>query len=394
MGIKKKFDKIEKNETYYAAYGEEEQDEQQEQKTEKKEKPKKEKKAKNTPIDAEAHNAPQKERATEKYTFSREKRKVVVHKKKEPAEIEAAPKPPFVFALAVLCIVLIASFVVSSDLFSSLSAKKASYIKILLYVCAYIVPSVIYLLMPQSGRHLHSMRRFSASVMPFAASCLGLVFFVTALQKYIIAYVFSYSEAAAAVPGHLWLSILSGALLPAVCEELFVRGIFQHEVSEYAGGFCGIMAGALVFALLHFELQYFMIYMVAGIILGVVTHVSRSVFPAMLVHFLNNTISILLSDKLSFVATERIGGTLLIIVLASFCFGFLILTLHLAEKISEKRAERCLSHNDGEAEKEEKAVFFLCLPQGNTMKKSFKALTSPPMLIAYAVFVIAVFIGV
>lgn len=386
MGNKKKFDKIEKNETYYAAYGEDE--------TEKVKKPKKERKGF---FAVRPSDVPAEDRLSSRFTYTREKRRIDDEEKNErreeknSAEAEIAPKAPFVFALVVLCMVLVANLIVSSKLFSSLDVNKAAYIKIALFAVVYIVPSAVYLLMPHSGRSLHNIRLFSASVMPFAASCLGLVFCLTALQKYIIAYVFSYSEAASSVPGNIWLSLLAGAVLPAVCEELFVRGIFQYEVSKYAGGFCGIMAGALVFALLHFELQYFLVYIVAGIVLGAVTHVSRSVLPAMLVHLLNNTISILFSDKLSFVATERIGGMLLIIVLASFCFGFLILTFHIAEKISEKRAEKYLS---SETEYKEKATFFLGSDEGKTMTKMFKSLASPPMLIAYAVFIIAVFLEI
>ncbi len=377
-----KFDKIEKNETYYAAYGEEE-----------KEETKKSKKEKKNLFAVRPSDVPAEDRLSSRFTYTREKRRIDgEHMPVRRSETDTvAPKAPFVFALVVLCIVLIANFIVSSSLFSSLDVNKAAYIKVALFAVAYIVPSAVYLLMPHSGRTLHNIRLFSASVMPFAASCLGLVFCLTALQKYIIAYVFSYSEAASAVPGNIWLSLLAGAVLPAVCEELFVRGIFQYEVSKYAGGFCGIMAGALVFALLHFELQYFLVYFVAGVVLGAVTHVSRSVFPAMLVHLINNTISILFSDKLSFVATERIGGVLLIIVLASLCFGFLILTLHIAEKISEKRAEKYLS---GEMENKEKAAFFLGSSEGSTLSKTVKAFVSPPMLIAYAVFIIAVFLEI
>ena len=388
MGNKKKFDKIEKNEAYYAAYGNGENEG-----VEAKE-PVKEKKSL---FDIRPSDVPAKDRLSSKFKYTREKRRIpedeeVNNEDAVTPEVKAAPKAPFVFALVVLCVVLASGIIISSNLFSSLDEKKAAYIKLLLYVGAYIVPSVVYLLLPHSGRSLHNIRLFSASVMPFAASCLGLVFCLTALQKYIIAYVFSYSEAASAVPGHIWLSLLTGALLPAVCEELFVRGIFQYEVSKYAGGFCGIMAGALVFALLHFELQYFLVYLVAGVVLGVVAHVSRSVFPAMLVHFLNNTISILFSDKLSFVATERIGGVLLIIVLASFCFGFLILSLHLAEKISEKRAEKYLGAEQDESK--EKATFFMGSFEGGSGSKFIKAFTSPAMLIAYAVFIIAVFLEI
>ena len=387
MGNRNKFDKIERNDTYYEAYGEEEI-------TEKKKKKDKKNKIKDL-SGLDASNVPEKEKPSFRFTFTKEKRKVIYDNEKT-SDVTPPSKAPFVFMLTVFCLVLLMSFALTSNRFNRLDDTTAAAVKAGMYILAYLVPSIIYLVIPHSGKHLHNIRRFSVSTLAFSASCLGLMLCLTALQKYLIAYSFSYSEPTVAVQGNIWLGLVTGALLPAVCEELFVRGILQHKISEYAGGFCGITVGALVFAMLHFELQYFMIYFVSGLVLGAVTHVTRSVFPAIAVHFLNNALSIVFSEKLSFVATERIGGTLLIIVLAGICFGFLILTLHLAETISEKRAEKSLKmpnktplegHLDGE-----RNAFFLLSPQGKTATRSFKVVTNPFMLSAVAIFIIIVFV--
>ncbi|MBR2021091.1 MAG: hypothetical protein IJ939_01515, partial [Clostridia bacterium] len=94
--------------------------------------------------------------------------------------------------------------------------------------------------------------------------------------------------------------------------------------------------------------------------------------------------------KLSFIATERIGGALLMIVLASLCFGFLILTLHLAEKISEKRAKNALlSENSNEIEKN---AFTVLSPGGKTASKFLRVIVSPMMLASIAIFIVAAFV--
>ncbi len=388
MGNKKKFDKIERNDAYYEAYGDEEV------KQEKKKKEKKPKKLKSfAGLDKE--NVPEKEKLSSRFKYTREKRKEIYDEEKS-TDTDAPSKSPYVFTLIVLCLVLLMSFAVTSELFKELSETTAAVVEVSMYILAYLVPSVVYLVLPHSGKHLHNIRRFSASTLAFSASCLGLMLCLTALQKYLIAYVFSYSEPTVAVQGNVWVGLVTGALLPAVCEELFVRGILQHKISEYAGGLCGVTVGALVFAMLHFELQYFMIYFVSGLILGAVTHVTRSVFPAMAVHFLNNAVAIIFSEKLSFVATERIGGTLLIIVLSGICFGFLILTLHLAEKISEKRARKALSDSsDGSDQNtlDRQNAFSVLSPEGKTGAKTFKVLTNPPMLSAIAIFVVIAFVS-
>ena len=386
MGNKKKFDKIELNETYYETHA----DEKESLKENKKEKKKKEA---ITLVDLTASELPEKKKLSSRFTFTKEKR-TVVNEDEEDVQLKAPSKAPYVYSLIVLCLVFVMKIVVVSNVFQSIPQETRAVVKILMYLVAFVAPSIVFITAIKEKRHLHNIRLFSVNVLPFAASCLGLLLCLTALQKYLIAYTFSYSEPTVASEGSLALSLLVGALLPAVCEELFVRGILQHEISEYAGGLCGVIVGAVVFAMFHFELQYFLIYFVSGIILGSITHVSRSVFPAMAVHFLGNAISIMFSDKLSFVATERIGGTLLIIVLASFCFGFLILTLHLAEKISEKRAGMYLSAEQKELQnkKTEKNMFYVLSPDGKTAKRFFKVLTAPTMLVSYAIFIVVAFL--
>ncbi|MBR2021976.1 MAG: hypothetical protein IJ939_06015 [Clostridia bacterium] len=71
MGNKKKFDKIERNETYYEAYGDEE---------EKKQEKKKEKKKTEILPGIDLENVPEKEKLSSRFTYKREKKKVVQDK--------------------------------------------------------------------------------------------------------------------------------------------------------------------------------------------------------------------------------------------------------------------------------------------------------------------------
>lgn len=388
MGNKKKFDEIGRNDAYYEAYGEEVEEKQDDNKAEKKEK--KEKKSIFKSLDSDM--IPEKKTPSERFTYKREKRKIV-HEDNEEKVVDLPRRAPYIFSLIVLCLVLAMNFVLTSKFFLSLDETTSCVAEVLMYVTAYFIPCVVYLVLPCSQKNLHNIRRFSVSTLSFAAANLGLMICLTALQKYMIAYTFSYSQPSAVMHGSIWFSLLTGALLPAICEELFVRGILQYEISEYAGGLCGVLVSAFVFAMLHFELQYFMIYFTGGLILGAVTHVTRSVFPAMAVHFLNNLLSMLLIDKLSFVATERIGGVLLIIILASMCFGFLILTLHLAEKISEKRVRYYLAKENEGQHTEEKNTFFVLSPDKMTGKKLLKVIMTPGMLVSFVVFLVIVFIN-
>ena len=88
------------------------------------------------------------------------------------------------------------------------------------------------------------------------------------------------------VPNTIYL-VLAYAALPAICEEFVYRGILCREY-EHGGVLRAVLVSSLFFALLHFDLQNLPIYLFAGIILAMTLYATRSVFGAMLAHFLYN----------------------------------------------------------------------------------------------------------
>lgn len=384
MSKKVKFDKLGKNDSYYDTHVEEST--------------KEDVKKKGIFSDMTPENIPEKKKAPSRFTYTKEQRKTI-YNEEEQTEVENPKHAPYVLVFAVLILTVIAGLVASSDVFSSLTYKNAGIGKMLLMAVIYIVPSVVYIISSPSRMRLYNIRRFPASMLPITLVTLGLVTSLTFLQTYYITYTFSYNVSVATAPGNMLFAILTGAVMPALCEELFVRGIVQYEMSKYAGGITGIVAGALVFAIIHLDVQYFTVYLVSGIVLGALTHITHSVFPAMLVHFLNNTLSILFADKLSYIAIRRISGTLFMIILAALSFVFLIAMLKYAESMSLKRAAAQKpdpeTENDHDGQEklykkptviDEARLFFS--PSGNTAAKMGKVLSSPFMLASYAVFVI------
>ncbi len=344
---------------------------------------------------------PHHETAPEKFTYTKTKRVVKTKNTKDKVFVPDAPKAPFILLLCSLCLSLAGAFLLNADIVYGMSYGAQCAIKVAVSVCVYVIPAVVYVLLRKGG--LYNVKGCSAGYMPFVFVSLGLVLFTSALQKYLIAYVFSYRVPVGAQQGSLLLTILVGALIPAVCEELLVRGILQYEFSKYAGGFGGVLFSALAFTLLHFDIQFFGVYFVAGVVLGTVVHVTKSVFPAIIIHFLNNTFSIVLSDRLTFVALERVGGTLLIIVLAAVCFVLLAVMLQMMEKISMKRAVQYLKGDEEEKHKQEDkgiykgkahedVIFFTAEGKGTptkTAKLFFNVLAS----VCYGVFLIAIFVS-
>lgn len=94
-------------------------------------------------------------------------------------------------------------------------------------------------------------------------------------------------------PGFI-LMVLHTALLPALIEELAFRGVVLQSLRKYGDGFA-IGCSAFLFGLMHANMTQVPFAVIAGLALGYVTVVTGSLKTGMIVHFLNNFISVLLS---------------------------------------------------------------------------------------------------
>lgn len=88
------------------------------------------------------------------------------------------------------------------------------------------------------------------------------------------------------VPVRLYL-LVAYAVLPAICEEFVFRGILCHEY-ERGGVTRAIVLSSLFFALLHFNFANLPVYLFSGVVLAMTLYATRSLFGAMLSHFLYN----------------------------------------------------------------------------------------------------------
>ena len=90
--------------------------------------------------------------------------------------------------------------------------------------------------------------------------------------------------------GNFFLQIFITAILPAVCEEFLHRGILLQGI-KHIGFKRAIIISSLLFALLHFNVQQVFYAFVVGLIMGFVSVVAKNIFPAMIIHFVNNAIA-------------------------------------------------------------------------------------------------------
>ncbi len=82
------------------------------------------------------------------------------------------------------------------------------------------------------------------------------------------------------------------AIMPAIFEELFFRGLFLRSLKEYSVLSKTLVVG-LFFALYHCNLSQFIYQFIYGSALCLLTIYAKSIIPAIITHFLNNFIVLL-----------------------------------------------------------------------------------------------------
>jgi sodium transport system permease protein len=96
-----------------------------------------------------------------------------------------------------------------------------------------------------------------------------------------------------AMENPLWQLIILVCVAPAIFEEVFFRGMLLHGLRKRLHPVALCLVVSLVFALFHIDLYRIAPIAYLGIMLATITLLTGSILPAMLWHFLHNTLSIL-----------------------------------------------------------------------------------------------------
>lgn len=91
-----------------------------------------------------------------------------------------------------------------------------------------------------------------------------------------------------------WQVVLVMAIIPAVCEEITFRGFIFSGLLQNKGRMRAVLLTALIFGFSHGILQQSIAATLLGILLGWVTLRTGSIFPALIVHTINNAMSVAL----------------------------------------------------------------------------------------------------
>lgn len=125
-----------------------------------------------------------------------------------------------------------------------------------------------------------------------------LIIFVSTFWNTLIGFLgYTPSSGSATTSLPTWLAFLittvSTALMPGFCEETSNRGLLLGNMRNN-GLKRAILLSALMFGLMHLNIMQFGHAFVSGLVLGAVTYISRSIFPAMIMHGVSNFCSVYL----------------------------------------------------------------------------------------------------
>ena len=102
----------------------------------------------------------------------------------------------------------------------------------------------------------------------------------------------SYATPDTSMPPYLAvLSFLATAVIPAFCEELVFRGLVVSQLLPY-GKTTAVLGSAVLFGLIHQNYGQFFYATLAGVVLALAVIESGSVWVGVIIHLLNNLISV------------------------------------------------------------------------------------------------------
>jgi len=171
----------------------------------------------------------------------------------------------------------------------------------------------------------------SSDVFLIILAGLGVCFIGDIITNYLAVYAdsagFGFESYYAAlddpgIPGGLsgiFVAVLHSALVPAMVEEFAFRGVVMQSLRRY-GDWFAIVVSAVLFGLIHGNMTQMPFAIIAGIALGYCATVTGTIRTSIVIHFLNNLVSVLVS-----LVVSRMGDAAATMFSSAAIYGFIIL---------------------------------------------------------------------
>ncbi len=127
-----------------------------------------------------------------------------------------------------------------------------------------------------------------------------------------------------------WLFLVNlvvSAVLPGICEETVHRGMLLKGLSGI-GQTRALVISSLLFGLMHMNIEQFFYATLIGFLVGYLALVCDSIYPAMIIHFMNNAISVFATySSFNHLGFEKIVQAFNVALQINFFLGFLLIII-------------------------------------------------------------------
>ncbi len=161
-----------------------------------------------------------------------------------------------------------------------------------------LLPSILYIIISKKDfKYSFRLNKLSFKSLLIV---LGITFamnpflmFISAIAAKLFGSSIAESLVESAVNAPFWISVLSIAVTPAICEEALLRGVIMDGYRNVNVKKM-ILLNGLLFGLFHLNLHQFAYTFIMGIVLAGVVYITDSIFASMIIHFTNNLLSVIL----------------------------------------------------------------------------------------------------
>ena len=212
----------------------------------------------------------------------------------------------FVYFVAMLVLIVFYIIIDNVDLSYMSSQDKDIFTTLVIQVgIILLIPLVLYTFVRKQSLK-HTLRDFNFSKISFKTviysfvigiACYFINILVASFFSNIIALfgyesIPSYATSSGKITlEQLFINLVLVAVIPAICEEVAHRGLLLGGMSRL-GLKRAVLLSSLLFGLLHLNINQFFYATVLGFLMAIAVIMSNSIYPAMIIHFCNNGISV------------------------------------------------------------------------------------------------------
>ncbi len=230
-------------------------------------------------------------------------------------------------------------------------------------VVMFAIPLLLYsLLMRKNCKEVLNncgLKKISTKMVAISIILGFVLYFINSFVAdafYGILTMFGYESLSSSAPatfsyGTFLKELVLSCILPGFCEEFLHRGIMLHANKKHSNPRYCLIISSILFGLTHLNIRQFFYACILGYLMGYVSLVADSIFPCIIIHFMNNFLSNYfyygtylewpLAKFVNFVSNIFSSNVFIYIIVSSiFTFSMLLLFNYLTKQILKERAKK------------------------------------------------------